>query len=59
VKPVAAGCVPELKGWRFDTREAGNSAAGHLWGTDLADREKDALVEYLKKRDKRVGGDSL
>lgn len=59
VKPVAAGCVPELKGWRFDTREAGNSAAGHLWGTDLADHEKDALVEYLKKRDKRIGGDTL
>lgn len=59
VKPVAAGCVPALKGWRFDTREAGNSAAGHLWGTDLADREKDALVEYLKKRDKHGEGDAL
>ncbi|MGK2926309.1 MAG: hypothetical protein ACSLE2_11880 [Lysobacterales bacterium] len=59
VKSVAAGCVPALKGWRFDTREAGNSAAGHLWGTDLADRDKDALVEYLKQRDKRSGGNTL
>jgi mono/diheme cytochrome c family protein len=59
VKPVATGCVPELKGWRFDTREAGNSSAGHLWGTDLADREKDALVEYLKERDKHAEGGAL
>jgi mono/diheme cytochrome c family protein len=58
-KPVAAGCVPELKGWRFDTREAGNSAAGHLWGTDLSDHDKEALVEYLKKRDTRGEGDVL
>jgi mono/diheme cytochrome c family protein len=58
-KPVAAGCVPELQGWRHDTGEAGNSAAGHLWGTDLADHEKDALVEYLKQRDTRAGGDAL
>jgi len=59
VKPVASGCVPKLKGWLYDTKEAGNSASGHLWGTDLADREKDALVEYLKKRDKRAEGGVL
>ncbi|MDX2416049.1 MAG: hypothetical protein QNK19_01130 [Xanthomonadales bacterium] len=59
VKPVVSGCVPELKGWWHDTREAGNSAAGHWWGTDLEDREKDALVEYLKKRDKHVEGEVL
>jgi hypothetical protein len=59
VKQVADGCVPELKGWRYDTRETGNGASGHLWGTELADREKDALVEYLKKRDKRAAGDTL
>jgi hypothetical protein len=55
-KAVASGCVPELKGWRYDTREAGNSASGHGWGTDLSDQEKDALVEYLKKRDTRTAG---
>jgi mono/diheme cytochrome c family protein len=59
VKPVATGCVPELNGWWYDTSEAGNSASGHLWGTDLADREKDALVEYLKKRDSRTEGEVL
>lgn len=59
VKPVATGCVPELKGWWYDTSEAGNSASGHSWGTELADREKDALVEYLKKRDKRAEGGIL
>jgi hypothetical protein len=59
VKPVATGCVPELQGWRFDTRETGNSASGHMWGTTLADREKDALVEYLKKRDKHAEGGAL
>jgi len=58
-KPVATGCVPALKGWWHDTREAGNGASGHLWGTDLDDHEKDALVEYLKKRDKRVDGGVL
>jgi len=56
VKPVASGCVPERKGWWYDTRERGNSASGHLWGTALSDREKDALVEYLKQRDKRAEG---
>ncbi|MGA9575966.1 MAG: hypothetical protein WBS20_18630 [Lysobacterales bacterium] len=59
VKPVAGGCVPGLKGWWYDTRERGNSASGHLWGTDLTDREKDALVEYLKMRDKRAEGETL
>ena len=53
VKPVVSGCVPALKGWKLDTRETGNSASGHEWGTALEDHEKDALVEYLKKRDKR------
>ena len=56
---VMTGCVPDLKGWRFDTREDGNSASGHLYGTGLAEREKAALVEYLKSRDKRAEGDDL
>ncbi len=54
-KVIASGCVPERKGWRHDTREAGNSAAGHLWGTQLSDQEKSALVEYLKRRDTPAG----
>lgn len=58
-KPIATGCVPELKGWWYDTSEAGNAASGHLWGTDLTDQQKDALVEYLKRRDKHGEGDFL
>lgn len=55
-KPVVTGCLPELDGWWYDTAERGNSNAGHLWGTELSDSEKDALVEYLKERDVRSEG---
>lgn len=37
--------------FRFDTRLRGNGNTGHSgyeYGTELTDREKDALVEYLK-----------
>jgi mono/diheme cytochrome c family protein len=33
---------------RYDTRLPGNHNGGHLWGTQLSDDEKDALVEYMK-----------
>jgi hypothetical protein len=36
--------------FKFDTTEPGNANAGHLYGTNLSPREKDALVEYLKTR---------
>jgi hypothetical protein len=36
------------KGWRFDTAERGNSNRGHVYGTTLAEADKNALVEYLK-----------
>lgn len=39
------------KGLRFllyDTAQPGHGNSGHLYGTDLSEREKDALVEYLK-----------
>ena len=32
----------------YDTRTPGNSNSGHLWGTDLSDADKDALMEFLK-----------
>ena len=35
--------------WRFDTSEPGNDNAGHLYGCYLADDEKDAIVEYMKR----------
>ena len=36
------------RGWVYDTRLPGNSAQGHLWGTDLAEPDRRALIEYLK-----------
>ncbi len=42
------GCMPAHRGWLYDTAERGNSNQGHLYGTDLAAAQKDALVEYLK-----------
>ena len=32
----------------FDTEKRGNSNAGHTYGVDLTDDEKDQLLEYLK-----------
>lgn len=34
--------------FRFDTSLPGNSNSGHLWGTELSDADKKALLEYLK-----------
>jgi len=42
------GCMPEDRGWLYDTTERGNGNGGHVYGTDLTDAEKRALVEYLK-----------
>jgi mono/diheme cytochrome c family protein len=35
-------------GTRFDTNEKGNGNGGHIYGTELSEEQKDALVEYLK-----------
>lgn len=32
----------------FDTRQTGNSNAGHQYGTELSDQDKKAILEYLK-----------
>jgi mono/diheme cytochrome c family protein len=43
--------LPQEKGLHFalfDTRQPGNSNAGHLYGTELSDQDKKAIVEYLK-----------
>jgi len=39
------GCT---QGVKFDTSLVGNSNQGHLYGTDLGDAEKAALLAYLK-----------
>jgi mono/diheme cytochrome c family protein len=45
---VTEGEEAERVGTRFDTRERGNGNGGHAYGTELADADKEALVEYLK-----------
>lgn len=41
---------PEAQQWgfRFDASQRGNSASGHLYGTELKPAEKSDLLEYLK-----------
>jgi mono/diheme cytochrome c family protein len=34
--------------WRFDTSQPGNGNGGHEYGTTLPERERRALVEYIK-----------
>lgn len=48
--PVNVGYAPYEgdRAFVFDTSRRGNSNKGHLWGTDLEDEEKAALLEYLK-----------
>jgi len=45
---VSEGEDAERYGKRLDTSLPGNSNQGHLWGTDLPDEDKAALLEYLK-----------
>ncbi len=45
---VTQGPEAEREGFRFDTSEPGNGNEGHLYGVDLTDAQKDALIEYLK-----------
>ncbi|WP_299656383.1 hypothetical protein [uncultured Jannaschia sp.] len=45
--PNAVGFVCD-EGFTFDTSLVGNANTGHTWGTDLADDDKSALIEYLK-----------
>jgi hypothetical protein len=42
------GCMPDDRGWLFDTGERGNGNGGHTYGVDLSESDKRALVEYLK-----------
>jgi hypothetical protein len=43
--PDAAAPAPA---WELKTSEAGNSNAGHVYGTNLSDDDKRDLIEYLK-----------
>jgi hypothetical protein len=35
--------------WEFKTSETGNSNGGHVYGINLSDDDKSALIEFLKK----------
>ncbi|HEY4369875.1 MAG TPA: c-type cytochrome [Steroidobacteraceae bacterium] len=45
---VATGALAEEAGTRYDTAQRSNGNGGHLFGTTLADADKDVLLEYLK-----------
>ena len=51
--PVKVGFVSDGEeaksaGYRYDTAVRGNGNQGHVWGSALTAKEKDALVEYMK-----------
>ena len=45
---ISQGPEAERIGFRYDVSQPGNSNQGHRYGTQLSDRDKDALIEYLK-----------
>lgn len=45
---VSTGSDAEAQGFRFDTTIRGNGNGGHLYGTDISDGDKRALIEFLK-----------
>jgi hypothetical protein len=45
---VSQGEKAERVGFRYDTNVPGNGNPGHLYGTDLPEDQKQALLEYLK-----------
>ena len=47
---VSSGADAEREGVRFNTRDRGNSNAGHLYGASLDPASKAALLEYLKTK---------
>jgi mono/diheme cytochrome c family protein len=47
---VATGGEAAAYGFRFDTGIRGNGNGGHVYGTDLGEDDKQALIEFLKTR---------
>ena len=45
---VSTGPEAEATGFLYDTRLKGNGNGGHLYGTDLSEADRGALIEYLK-----------
>ena len=45
---ISTGAAAEANGFRFDTSLRGNGNGGHVYGTDLSEPDKAALIEFLK-----------
>jgi mono/diheme cytochrome c family protein len=45
---VSSGAEAQRQGERFDIGVPGNGNGGHLYGTDLSEADKQALLEFLK-----------
>ncbi len=45
---ISEGEKAEQVGFKYDTHIVGNSNQGHIYGTDLPQNDKKALLEYLK-----------
>jgi Cytochrome C oxidase, cbb3-type, subunit III len=45
---ISTGNEAAAYGFRFDTSIRGNGNGGHVYGTDLSDNDKRALLEFLK-----------
>lgn len=45
---ISDGTQAEQIGFKYDIQVPGNSNQGHLYGTDLAPSDQEALIEYLK-----------
>lgn len=46
---VTEGANAERIGFKMNTIDTGNGNQGHLYGTDLSEEDKAALIEYIKK----------
>lgn len=62
--PVKVGFVSEgpeaaKDGFLYDTTQPGNGNGGHLYGTQLSDADKWALIEFLKTDDGALSGRNL
>jgi hypothetical protein len=45
---VSRGADAEREGVKYDTTLRGNANTGHMYGTELPERDRLALLEYLK-----------
>lgn len=45
---ISQGAEAERVGFKYDTSLVANSNQGHLYGTDLPEKDKATLIEYLK-----------